>query len=157
MPGVLMVESMFQASSFLVRATTDFQYSKVVLREAKSLKFQGFVQPGDQLEILAEIKSVKDSLTSLKVSGSINGEIASSGRLVVDCYNLAEREGVDEAIDNYMIRKFRLSFRRLCNQLEQSELSALAKLPRPRGLANVKTYQPAGRSGRLIKENLHDF
>ncbi len=51
MPGVLMLESMFQASMWLVRATDQFQYSSVVLREGKSLKFQDFVQPGDSLVV----------------------------------------------------------------------------------------------------------
>lgn len=127
MPGVLMIESMFQASMFLVRATDDFNYSMVVMREANNFTFKGFVQPGDKLEVNAEIKSTEDSFRKIKVSGSINGEIASSGRFVIDSFNLAERQGVDPAIDNYMIREFRLTFRRLCNQLEQSDLSAMAE------------------------------
>ena len=45
MPGVLMVESLFQASMWLVRATHDFKYSSVVLRETKSMKFQGLCNP----------------------------------------------------------------------------------------------------------------
>lgn len=129
MPGVLMIESMFQASMFLVRASTDFRYSNVVMREANSFTFKGFVQPGDQLEVSAEIKSVKDSITKLKVSSSIDGEPASSGRLVLDSFNVEERHGLDSAFDNYMKREFRLIFRRLCNQLDQSELSAMARLP----------------------------
>lgn len=128
MPGVLMVESMFQASMFLVRATTDFKYSTVVLHEAKNLKFQGFVRPGDQLEVRSEIKSIDGPLTKMKVTGSIDGEIATSGRLVLDCYNLAEREGLDPAIDNFMIREFRLKFRQLCHQLDPSHRSALASV-----------------------------
>jgi len=118
MPGVLMVESLFQASMWLVRASHDFKYSSVVLRETKSMKFQGFVQPGDSLLINASIKSTKDSITNLKVTGTVNDRPAVSGRIVVDTYNLEEREGVDGAIDRYMNHKFRLNFRRLCNQLD---------------------------------------
>ena len=73
MPGVLMLEAMYQASFWLVRATDDFKYSSVVLREGKSLKFQGFVQPGDTLVVQAEIRSVSDSLTNLKVSAKVGG------------------------------------------------------------------------------------
>jgi len=103
MPGVLMVESLFQASMWLVRASHDFKYSSVVLRETKSMKFQGFVQPGDSLLINASVKSTKDSITNLKVTGTVNDRPAVSGRIVVDTYNLEEREGVDGAIDRYMI------------------------------------------------------
>ncbi len=125
MPGVLMLESMFQASMWLVRATNNFRHSSVVLKETKSLKFQGFVQPGDSLEIFAEIKSIKESLTSLKVIGTVNGNPATSGRLVVDAFNLAEREGLDPAIDKYMNHKFRENFRRLCNQLGSESFAGL--------------------------------
>ena len=128
MPGVVMIESMYQASMFLVRASDDFKYSSVVVREANNFTFKGFVQPGDQLVVNAEIKSTSDSLTKIKVSGSIDGEIASSGRFVLDSFNLAERQGVDPATDKYMIQEFRLTFRRLCNQLVQSNLSGMADL-----------------------------
>ena len=128
MPGVLMVESMFQASMFLVRANDGFKYSTVVIREANNFTFKGFVQPGDQLEVNAEVKSTNGSITKLKVAGSINGEMASSGLFLLDSFNLAERQGVDPAIDNYMIRQFRLTFRRLCNQLDQTNLSGMADL-----------------------------
>ena len=122
MPGVLMVESMFQASMWLVRASDDFEFSKIAMKEAKSVKFQGFVQPGDSLVVSAQIKSKKDNLTTLKVSGTINGKPATGGRLVVDSYNFAEREGLDPAIDHLMNNKFRRKFRLLCDQLEGDEL-----------------------------------
>ena len=108
-----MLESMFQASMWLVRETNDFQHSTVVLREAKSMKFQGFVQPGCSLVVSAEIKKVEESITKLKVVGTIDGEAAVSGRLTIESYNLAEREGRDEAVDRYMIHQFRTFYRRL--------------------------------------------
>ena len=56
-----------------------FKNAVVVLRSTKSMKSQGFVQPGDQLVVKAEIKSREDSLTNLKVSGFVNDERAVSG------------------------------------------------------------------------------
>ena len=126
MPGVLMLESLFQASTWLVRATHRFEHSTTVLRESKNIKFQDFVQPGDQLKVVCEIKPKKDGdespLTTLKVSGTVNGKVAVSGRLVLDSYNLADREEADPAIDKYMTHKFKLTFRQLCNQLDRSNL-----------------------------------
>ena len=113
MPGVLMLESMFQASMWLVRETNDFQHSTVVLREAKNMKFQGFVQPGSSLVVDAEIKKVEESITKLKVVGTIDGKPSVSGRLTIESYNLAQREGRDEAVDEYMIHQFRKFYRRL--------------------------------------------
>ena len=129
MPGVLMMESMFQTSMWLVRATHEFKYSSVVLRETKSLKFQGFVQPGDSLLVHAEIKKQEESLTSLKVTGTVNGKPATSGRLVLDTFNLAERDGVDPAFDKYMNFKFRRFFRRLCLQFDGQDLAELLGEP----------------------------
>ena len=79
MPGVLMLEAMFQASMWLVRESTDFQFSTVVLRETKSLKFQKFLQPGNSLVVDAEIKSMSQDITKLKVVGTIDGESSVSG------------------------------------------------------------------------------
>lgn len=129
MPGVLMLESMFQTCMWLVRATHDFQYSSVVLRETKSLKFQGFVQPGDSLLVVAEVKKQQDSITNLKVIGTVNGKPATSGRLVLDTFNLAEREDVDPAVDRYMNFKFRMFFRRLCTHFDEQALSELLGEP----------------------------
>lgn len=129
MPGVLMLESMFQASSWLIRASTDFAFSSIQLRETKSLKFQGFVAPGDSLLVTAEIKSVKDDhVYNLKVAGTVNGEIATSGRLVVEAYNLADREGVDSAIDSFLNHEKRLLFRRLCDPLDPNSPANMEKV-----------------------------
>ena len=129
MPGVLMLESLFQTSMWLVRASHDFRFSSVVLRETRSLKFQGFVQPGDSLLVTAEIKSVNGSLTNLKVSGTVDGKPATSGRLVVDTFNLTERDGTDPAVDEYRNHQFRLKFRRLCNLLDPQNPSYLLNQP----------------------------
>jgi len=129
MPGVLLLESLFQTSMWLVRATHDFRYSSVVLRATKSLKFQGFVQPGDSLKVVAEIKKITDSVTNLKVTGTVDENPVVSGRLVVDMFNLAEREEVDPAIDRYMNHQFRVNFRLLCNQLDPQDLAKIEKEP----------------------------
>ena len=49
MPGVLMLETMYQAAHWLVRKTEDFAHSMVVLKEARNVKFSGFVKPGQRL------------------------------------------------------------------------------------------------------------
>ena len=128
MPGVLMLEAMYQASCWLVRATDGFKYSSVVLREGKSLKFQGFVQPGDSLIVEAEIRSVSDSVTNLKVVGKVGEKIAASGRILVDSFNLADRYGIDPATDEFMRYEFRLNFKRLLNQLDSQNQSSLTDL-----------------------------
>ena len=117
-----MVESLFQASMWLVRVTEEFENAVVVLRSTKSVKFQEFVQPGDQLIVSSEFKSKKDSLTNLKVSGTVNGKPAVSGRMTIDSYNLSDRGLGAAQTDDYMRHEFRLTYKLLCNQLEENKL-----------------------------------
>lgn len=120
MPGVLMVESMFQTSMWLLRATDEFQHSSVVLRQTKSLTFRDFVQPGNSLKVTAKIKSVNGSLTTLQVNGTIDDKPSVKGRLVLDTFNLCDRQGADPAVDGYMNRQFRVKFRQLCSQMDKT-------------------------------------
>lgn len=117
MPGVLMLESVFQAAMFLVRYTDDFKYSVVTLAEARNLKFQDFVQPGDQLFVKADYHSVQDDRVTLKVEGKIKEKRAFAGRLILERYNTADRGVGAKATDDYQCHKFREFFELLHNQI----------------------------------------
>ena len=39
MPGVLMLETLVEASAWLLRLTDDFKHSMIVLREARNVKY----------------------------------------------------------------------------------------------------------------------
>ena len=120
MPGVLVVEALFQTGMWLVRATNEFQHSIVALRKTSNMKFSGFVQPGDQLLLNAKIKSVDGSLTKLRVVGTVNDNVTASGLITIDSYNLADRELGAAATDDYMKQKFRMTYRLLCDQMDAS-------------------------------------
>ncbi len=118
MPGVLMLEALFQASMWLVRVSQDFEKSYVALRETKSMKFQGFVQPGDTLDVECKIKSCSGDLTNLQVIGSINGEKAVVGRMVLESYNLSDRGLAEPYVDEYTVSEQKKTFRLLCDQMD---------------------------------------
>ncbi len=128
MPGVLMVEALFQTGMWLVRVTDNFQHAVVALRKTSNMKFSGFVQPGDQLVMTAKIKATNESLTRLKVSGTVNGVVAASGMITIDSYNLSDRNLGAQATDDYMKQKFRLTYKLLCNQLEADSLARFADI-----------------------------
>lgn len=121
MPGVLMLEAIFQASSYLARATDDFRYSMVKLVEARNVKFQGFVQPGDQLVVTAKWHSEQGQQVKLKVEGTIDDRTAVSGMILIERYNLADRGLASTATDQYLIREFKRKYRLLFNQLVSPE------------------------------------
>jgi 3-hydroxyacyl-[acyl-carrier-protein] dehydratase len=115
MPGVLMLEAMTQAGSWLIRAGEDFAHSIVVLKEARNVKYSNFVAPGQTLTVTAEILSQDERLTKLKAQGTVDGEVQLSGRLVLERYNLAdERLGTaddDERVRRELRKLFALLFR----------------------------------------------
>lgn len=115
-----MLEAIYQASMYLVRATDNFQHSMVVLSEARSFKFQGFVQPGDQLVVSAKYHSIKGDTVKLKVDGEIDGRTAVSGWIVLEKFNLAARGLGSKATDDHMSQEFQRNFRLLFNPIAVS-------------------------------------
>ncbi len=120
MPGVLMLEAMFQASAWLVRQSEGFAHSMVILKEARNIKYADFVTPGKELVVSAEIFKQDDVLTTLKAQGLIDGNMAVNGRLILERFNLAERYPKREGTDPYL----RMELRSVLKRLLQSPGSA---------------------------------
>ena len=112
MPGVLMLESLFQASAWLIRKSEDFEHAVVLLKEARNVKFSGFVEPGQQLTISAKIMKQDSTLTTLQAAGTVGESPAVSARLVLERFNLSdrhpERSQSDAGIRGQMRREFDL-------------------------------------------------
>lgn len=113
MPGVLMLEAMYQASAWLVRQTEGFEHSVVILKEARNIKYADFVTPGKELVVTAEILKQDSSLTTLKAQGTIDGNMAVNGRLVLDRFNLADRYPLRRSSDPYLRTEMRGVLKRL--------------------------------------------
>jgi 3-hydroxyacyl-[acyl-carrier-protein] dehydratase len=107
MPGVLMLEAMYQASAWLVRQSEGFAHSMVVLKEARNIKYADFVTPGKELVVTAEILKQNDSQTTLKAQGTIDGNVAVNGRLVLERFNLADRYPKRAVTDPYLRSEMR--------------------------------------------------
>lgn len=115
MPGVLMLEAMFQASMWLVRKTEDFAHAVVVLKEVRNVKYADFVQPGQVLRISAEIIKQDSHTTTVKAEGRVNETVAVSGRLILDRFNQNQQDPALEASDNRSRVRMRREFDRLFN------------------------------------------
>jgi len=83
MPGVLMLEALFQAACWLIRVSDDYECSLLTLQEAKNVKFADFVEPGQTLEIKVEIIKNEADRVSLKGVGMKGSTTAVSARLVI--------------------------------------------------------------------------
>ncbi len=110
MPGVLMLEAMTEAGAWLIRVTEDFAHSMVVLKEARNIKYADFVQPGQMLTITAEILKHDERHTQFKAQGAVAGQVAVSGRLVLERFNLADARPELAATDQYIKRQMKDQF-----------------------------------------------
>jgi 3-hydroxyacyl-[acyl-carrier-protein] dehydratase len=110
MPGVMMLEAMYQACAWLIRKTEDFEHAMVILREARNVKFSNFVEPGQVLHVKATIMKHDEETTLLKVEATVEGKTAVSARLVLERYNLTDRYPSRAPTDAFMRRELREQF-----------------------------------------------
>ncbi len=116
MPGVLMLEALYQASALLVRATEGHEVGLVIMRAARNVKFADFVQPGETLHISAEITKQEEQSYTLKASGKKNESLAVAGRLVVECVE-------DDHQAEIVARHAALYMKQLTSQLQQASMA----------------------------------
>ncbi len=110
MPGVLMVESMVQTCAWLMRASEDFRYSTVVLKEARAVKFNNFVSPGKTLTLTASVQKNEGRFWTLKASGHVGDVNTVSARLIMEQYNLADTEPRRAAADETQVKHLKELF-----------------------------------------------
>src|SRR3978361_1535334 len=92
MPGVLMLESLTQAASWLVRDMEDFANSIVVLKKAKMIKYGSFVEPGRQLQLKVTMVLRAERVASFKGEATIEGQTMVKGQFTLPRYNLRDRD-----------------------------------------------------------------
>ncbi len=110
MPGVMMLEAMYQAAAWLLRERDDFAYSMVLLKEARAVKYAGFVCPGQTLQITVVVHKEDDEGVWFKAQGTVADEPAVSARLMLIRYNLASDRPEQALADEYIKTSMRRSF-----------------------------------------------
>lgn len=99
LPGVLMLEALVQTGGWLIRETEGFRPSTILLKQAKALKFNSFVTPGKSLTVELKLKKRDGKLWEFLGSGTIDGESAVSARIVLEAFDLAEKNPAMAASD----------------------------------------------------------
>jgi 3-hydroxyacyl-[acyl-carrier-protein] dehydratase len=110
LPGVMMLECLVQTSAWLMRATEDFRYSTILLKQAKALKYNNFVQPGRTLTVSATVHERGDREYVLKGSGTVDGKSTFSARVTLEQFNLADRNAALAPSDQLRIDEMRRRF-----------------------------------------------
>jgi 3-hydroxyacyl-[acyl-carrier-protein] dehydratase len=107
MPGVLMLEALTQAGAWLIRDLEDFAHSVVLLKQAKTIKYGSFVEPGRQLQLQVEMTAHGERDSSFKGVGLIDGQEMVKGRFTLTRYNLRERDPSLHATDAAIVAVLR--------------------------------------------------
>src|SRR5262249_19811769 len=119
MPGVLMLEALVEAGAWLLRLSSNYQHSVVVLHEARNVKYGMFMEPGRQMNIAVELLEQHGQLALFKGSGSTQGKQTVSARLTLRCCNLAERDPALKSVDDRIVGELRDQYRVLSGQWER--------------------------------------
>lgn len=117
MPGVLMLEALFQASCWLIRATEEFENALLVLKEARNVKFADFMEPNQTLEITAEILKLETDSVLIKAIGKKGETVAVSARLLIGKSNMKSKDSNLEPLDHFMRESMRVRFEQLTADL----------------------------------------
>jgi 3-hydroxyacyl-[acyl-carrier-protein] dehydratase len=127
MPGVLMLEALTQAGAWLIRDMEDFAHSVIVLKQAKTIKYGSFVEPGRQLQLRVDLVTHAETETTFKGVGTIDGQEMVKGRITLTRYNLRDREPGLHSTDTLIIA----GLRDLFGTLRKGSVGARAMLRAP--------------------------
>jgi len=99
MPGVLMLEALVQTGAWLMRVSTDFAHSTILLKETKAVRYNNFVAPGRTLCLQVTVKKTQDHVWEFIGAGTVDGNSAVSARFKLEGLNLAEQNPTLAAAD----------------------------------------------------------
>jgi 3-hydroxyacyl-[acyl-carrier-protein] dehydratase len=111
LPGVFMLEAATQAGAWLLRLSENFAHSIICLKEARNIKYADFVPPGHTLKIVVSMIKREERLATFKVEGQIGDRPTLSGRLVLETYNLGDRNPDRRITDRKLETNFRTTLK----------------------------------------------
>jgi 3-hydroxyacyl-[acyl-carrier-protein] dehydratase len=99
LPGVMMLEALTQAATWLMHKRTGFAKTMCVLKEARNVRYGQFVEPGQILVVDVEFFKATETGATFKAAGSVEGQQAVSARIELAYFNLAEKDAVLAPLD----------------------------------------------------------
>ncbi len=103
LPGVMMLEALVQAASWLLHRRSGFLKSIAVLKEARNVKYGQFVAPGNALRVEVDYYKPTDSGAVFKASGFVGDAQAVSARIELSYFNLADKHPELAGVDARLI------------------------------------------------------
>jgi 3-hydroxyacyl-[acyl-carrier-protein] dehydratase len=108
MPGVLMLQAVVEAASWLWRATTDYRHPVVVLRDVKNVKYGSFMLPGRRMDVGVELVKQDGDTATFKGRGADDaGRQTVAAQFVLRGYGLADRGPAGAAADARLLEHWK--------------------------------------------------
>jgi 3-hydroxyacyl-[acyl-carrier-protein] dehydratase len=105
-PGVLITESMGQTAGWLLVATLGFARVPL-LTMIENAKFRRIVLPGDELELIARIDTVRTDDFAVRVEARTHGQRAADALLRFHAFGAAFSEEATRAFEEWARRTFK--------------------------------------------------
>jgi 3-hydroxyacyl-[acyl-carrier-protein] dehydratase len=107
LPGVLLLEGLIEAASWLVRQSENFAHSMILLEEARNVKYKSFLAPGNQIEYTVQAKMIEENLSSFTGFGQSAGQRIIEAKLGLKHFNLADEDSKMAAVDSQVIENMK--------------------------------------------------
>lgn len=130
MPGVLMLQTLVEAGSWLLRFSEDYRHSVIALRDVRNIKYGTFMEPGKHMEITVDLLDRAEGLATFKGKAEMEGQQTVSAKYTLATYNLRDRDPELASVDA-----------RIVSELRQQAL-LLRRLPG--GVDSLPTTSPVG-------------
>lgn len=111
LPGVMMLEALVQSAAWLVRASTEFAKSLVLLREAQNVRYGSFVRPGGQLAMEVTAMEIEPDHSRFKATGTCEGLVAVQAKLTLEHLDIADENPANADLDAPLRTLLRERFR----------------------------------------------
>ncbi len=113
MPGVLMLETLVQAGGWLIRESEDFAHSAILLKEVRAIRYNNFVSPGNTLKVDLTVRKQEGAIWDFNGSGTVNGASAVSARLILEAFNLGDKNPEMQSSDDARREVYRGLFKQI--------------------------------------------
>lgn len=107
MPGVLQLQALVEAGSWLLRLSEDYAHSVWVLREAKNVKYGNLVVPGRAMALSVELTKRDADTATLRGKAEVDGQSAVSAQVTLAGYNLRDRNPAWAERDERLVMQLR--------------------------------------------------
>lgn len=115
LPGVLLLEGIIESASWLVRQSTDYNKSMVLLKKARNVKYKSFLAPGTQIEYFVEAKKIEEDTSSFKGVGIAKDQPIVEARIDLKHFNLKDKNGsladTDEKVIENLKQRWKLLYK----------------------------------------------